>query len=51
MDLQRIIEEKCKTFDTLTTELAVEIVICAPALSLDECLDRCLIEASGLTEA
>ena len=51
MDLERIIKEKCSAFDTLTPELAVEIVMCAPALSLDECLDRCLLEASELTEA
>lgn len=51
MDLERIIKDKCSSFTTLTQELAVEIVVCAPALSLEECLDRCLLDESELTPA
>lgn len=51
MDLERIIKEKCISFPTLTQELAVEIVLCASALSLEECLDRCLLDESELTSA
>ena len=51
MDLERIIKEKCISFPTLTQELAVEIVLCASALSLEECLDRCLLDESELSPA
>ena len=49
MDLETIIRERCKEFSTLTPELCFEIVICAPALSVQECLDRCLLEQGDLS--
>lgn len=51
MDLERIIKDKCANFPNLNSELAVEIVLCAPALSIDECFDRCLITRDELTTA
>lgn len=51
MDLESIIRERCKEFETLTPELCVEIVLCAPALSIAECLDRCMLEQDDLSPA
>lgn len=49
MDLEDIIKRRCSEFKTLTDKMCYEIVLCAPALSIKECLDRCMLEDGDLS--
>lgn len=51
MNLEVKIKEKAAEFENLTENECCELVLCAKALSLDECFDYLLIDKTILTSA
>lgn len=51
MKVEEKIKEKCAGMDNLTFEICTSIILSAPGLSLEECLDRELLCEADLTPA
>lgn len=51
MNLEAKIKERAAEFENLSEEECVQLVLCAKALSLDECFDYLLIDKSALSPA
>lgn len=50
MDIRKKIEDAAKGFDTLSAEDCVEITLAAKSLSIEECYDLLLIDATSLSK-